>query len=203
MIPGSSTMRIRILAIPIVTFVSLCPGQDEGVNIEKLQVVDSRVADVSVLSTSLRINSTGLGEPAAFDQVYKGPGSSMFMRGNGALFAIFDQSVYVISEGYSIAQIPPSTVFHIGMPPPSRKTSGSQPPPPVVPDVVDLSKGVVRAGFGVVAPAGPATGNRISFASSKHEKTVLPRFVSDRAYRAMRLGEILSRRLDDQGGRPR
>jgi hypothetical protein len=200
----SLAMRKLIPVIPLVMFVSVCPGQDAGVNPEELQAVDGRVADVSVLSTSLRVNSTGLGHPAGFDQVYRVPGSKkMFMRGNGALFAFFDQSVYSVVRGYSIAEVPPSTVFYIGMPNPSLATSDSQSPPVVASVEDDLSEGVVRAGFGVVAPAGPETGNRIVFSDTEIAEENLPRFVSDREYRARRLAEILSRRLEVQGDRPR
>ena len=169
---------------------------------EELQTVDGRVEDVSVLSTSLRVNPLGLGLPAGFDKVYRVPGSTdMFMRGNGALYALFDQSVYSSHGGVSSAEVPPSTVFYIGGLPAELEASDPVDAPrrnEPERDQADHSDGVIHAGFGAVAPAGPDTGNRVTFPEVIQPGNGMPRFISDRAYRATRLKEIVNRQL----GRP-
>jgi len=79
----------------------------------RLDIVDAGREDVGPLATSLRADPVDQRLPTGFDRVYRVPGSeSLFMRGNGALFAVFEESVYRRSG----AVLPPGTVFHIGMP---------------------------------------------------------------------------------------
>lgn len=79
----------------------------------RLDIVDAGREDVGPLATSLRADPVDQRLPTGFDRVYRVPGSeSLLMRGNGALFAVFEESVYRRSG----AVLPPGTVFHIGMP---------------------------------------------------------------------------------------
>ena len=197
-------MRTLILVIPLALLAPSGMGQESEFRPEELQPIDSRVADVSVLSTSLRSVAPGLGPPSGFDLVYRVPGTDdLLMRANGALYAVFDQSVYKTIEGYPITEVPPSTVFHIGRPNlvsaplRQRESEGDN----SVSNDPGLIPGATRAGYGFVLPAGPQTGNRISYAVPEGTVLTLPRFVSDRKYRSKRLQEILNRRLSSQAGR--
>jgi hypothetical protein len=79
----------------------------------RLDIVDAGREDVGPLATSLRADPVDQRLPTGFDRVYRVPGSeSLLMRGNGALFAVFEESVYRRAG----AALPPGTVFHIGMP---------------------------------------------------------------------------------------
>jgi len=79
----------------------------------RLDIVDAGREDIGPLATSLRADPVDQRLPTGFDRVYRVPGSdSLLMRGNGALFAVFEESVYRRSG----AALPPGTVFHIGMP---------------------------------------------------------------------------------------
>ncbi|MHC4989552.1 MAG: hypothetical protein ACYTGC_01105 [Planctomycetota bacterium] len=87
-----------------------------------LKPLDQRVEDFNPLSTSLRVMESGLRQPADFDQVFRLPGSNKLMRAEGALYAVFPQSVYVRPPRRSrqrglVAAVPPDTLFYIGAPP--------------------------------------------------------------------------------------
>lgn len=88
-----------------------------GVLQPRLEIVDQGTEDRDVMSATLRTDPTDLRLPTEFERVYRVPGSSsLLMRGNGALFAVFEQSVYrQTSRGVQVVA-PPGTVFHIGMP---------------------------------------------------------------------------------------
>lgn len=159
----------------------------EPTGLQPLQPLDARVEDVSVLSASLRVESPGLAVPSGFDEVYRVPGEpGKLMRVNGALFAVFDRSVYGSWQGRAVAEVPPSTVFHIGPP---------LPEPGGLDRVAAVGGGSERgAGYGVVPPAAPGSGRPTGLASAA-SRPVLPRFVSDETYRARRLAELVNRRL--------
>ena len=154
-----------------------------------LRPLDARVEDVGVLSTSLRVESSGLGEPSGFDAVYKVPGGSgKLMRVNGALFAVFDRSIYQSAVGGTRAVVPPSTVFHIGVPP-GGVSPGAVSSPVKRPASME-SEQPARIGYGTVPPATSRSGSRSSGSDDS-----LPRFVADREYRSRRLAEILEEHL--------
>ena len=72
------------------------------------------------LGTSFRVQQVDL-SPSAFRNVYKVPGrDDLLMRTDGALYAVFDQSVYVRdpkAKGNVLKPIiPAATVFYIGKP---------------------------------------------------------------------------------------
>ena len=84
---------------------------------DDLEVVDQGSEDVGALGASFRQPSYDTRLPASFQRVYRVPGESdKLMRGNGALFAVFPESVYRRTPRGMKAIAPPGTVFHIGMP---------------------------------------------------------------------------------------
>ena len=84
-----------------------------GVLHPPLEIVDAGREDIGPLATSLRSDPVDARLPTGFHRVYRVPGSdSQLMRGNGALFAVFPESIY--QDGRAL--LPPGTVYHIGMP---------------------------------------------------------------------------------------
>lgn len=84
---------------------------------DELETVDAGAEDVGPLGTSLRQTAYDPRLPAGFSRVYRVPGDERkFMRGNGALFAIFPASVYRRTSRGGMPVTPPGTVYRIGMP---------------------------------------------------------------------------------------
>ncbi len=84
---------------------------------ENLEAVDAGTEDVGALGASFRQPAHDSRLPSAFQRVYRVPGEEgKLMRGNGALFAVFPESVYRRTPRGTAAVAPPGTVFHIGMP---------------------------------------------------------------------------------------
>lgn len=84
-----------------------------GVLRPQLEIVDAGREDIGPLATSLKSQPVDARLPTGFHRVYRVPGSdALLMRGNGALFAVFSESVY--DDGRAV--LPPGTVYHIGMP---------------------------------------------------------------------------------------
>jgi hypothetical protein len=104
------------------TAPDVAPAQDQA-----LRPLDQRVEDVNPLGTSLRVVEGGLHQPGDFAQVYAVPGlPGAFMRVQGALFAVFDQSRY--GPGTRSPLISANTVFYIGGPPRPDVTEPRDPP---------------------------------------------------------------------------
>ena len=162
--------------------------------LEGLRPLDARVEDVSILSASLRVESAGLAKPSGFDAVYRVPGDSgKLMRVNGALFAVFDQSVYQSYQGRSYVDVPPSTVFHIG--PPLDGFGGKARNDDTTPESSVAAESThSRAGFGFVLPV--SARSHVGYADARPVTEELPKFVTDRAYRTMRLAELVDRRIN-------
>jgi hypothetical protein len=156
------------------------------------QPLDARVEDVSVLSVSLRVESAGLARPTGFESVYRVPGNSdKLMRVNGALYAVFDQSVYQPGREGLRAVVPPSTVFHIGPPLAAIESSSRVEPARPVPAPIRSQGG---AGYGVVPDVTPDSQSGHSVSGDLLPGS-LPRFHSDLDYRSRRLAEIVARHL--------
>ncbi len=86
----------------------------EGV--EEFEPVDAGVGDINSIQMSLRDLQTDLQQPFDFQQVYHVPGrDDLLMRVHGGLFAVFPQSYYTNSEWGPMPQIPPGTIFQIGL----------------------------------------------------------------------------------------
>lgn len=190
--------HLSLLILPCI--LGMGPVADvtetELANLQPLQPLDARVEDVSLLATSLRVESPGLALPSDFDEVYRVPGDpSKLMRVNGALYAVFNQSVYGNYKGQPYATVPPATVFHIGAPP-----SGPVATSPIEAPSTGDPEPRRQGGYGMVASVGPHS--HVGF--SPQEELVeenLPRFIRDKSYRERRLAEIVDRRLnptDDQ-----
>lgn len=90
---------------------------DAGPLRDDLEIVEAGTEDVGALGKSLRQPAHDSRLPSAFLRVYRVPGEEgKLMRGNGALFAVFPESVYRRSGRGQVPLAPPGTVFHIGMP---------------------------------------------------------------------------------------
>lgn len=190
-----SILLTCLLLAPVVRGYAVDDDPLQYQGLESLAPLDARVEDVSILSASLRVESAGLAMPSGFDAVYRVPGNSgKLMRVNGALFAVFDQSVYQSYQGRSYPEVPPSTVFHIGPPLEGFSTSATESSSSVTADTVTLPH---RAGFGYVAPATTNTREtHVGFSEPWPEAEPLPKFISDPKYRAARLAELVERRLN-------
>ena len=178
----------RVQSGLVLSFLTLslpAPAQDPG----RFEPVESGVEDVSVLSTSLRVQQPGLDPGTGFDSVYRVPGRpDRYFRASGALFAVFDQSVYRSWNGVGVPEVPPSTTFHIGVP---------QFLADPVPASLDRTAAAsASSGAGVDRrPADRLMTPRVSsVASTLPGEQVLPRFLTDQAYRGRRLREIRSAR---------
>lgn len=109
-------MRYALLFQSTLTISLLCQPVwgEEPVFISPL---DQAVEDTSVLSTSLRKIDWDTRYPVGFENVYRIPGhDDKLMRADGALYAIFPQSVYANTAYGDIPLIPHDTVFSIGWP---------------------------------------------------------------------------------------
>ena len=101
----------------------------------------------------------------------------------------------------SIAEVPPSTVFHIGIPddglsvaPESQAQSRLEEAESE--ESVESQDDYARAGYGIVIPVGYQAGSRQEYITDDQTEIILPRFVADRSYRSQRLAEMLTRRLE-------
>ena len=151
--------------------------------------LDPRVADVSPLGRSLRVESPGLEIPSGFSAVYRVPGDGGgMMRINGGLKAIFPQSVYQSTPYGSFPEIPAATIFQIGESYHRAAISSPSPEQLAGEEPVEY-QGLTRAGYGYV----PISTRNVSEARGSDR---LPRFVRDADYRRSRLEQILRRRLD-------
>lgn len=82
-----------------------------------LEIVEPVVGDTGPLATNLRQPTHDFRLPTGFQRVYRVPGEKgMLMRGNGALFAVFPESVYAPTARGALPVTPPGTVYRFGMP---------------------------------------------------------------------------------------
>jgi hypothetical protein len=89
-----------------------------------LTPVEQGVADVDMLSSSLRSLQADLRAPAGFERVYEGSWedrygqrSGFFARVSGGVTAVFPMSRYSAVLGGIEPEIPAGTVFYLGDPP--------------------------------------------------------------------------------------
>ncbi len=167
--------------------------------------VEPGVQDVGPLSESLRRVEPGLHDPG-FERVYRleagaaAPGAprppARYMRVQGALHAVFPESVYVRDrEGRRVAVVPANTVFMIGEPP-----EPAAPPPRRYRERVDLQvgpdarPGPIAAAGDTLRPAAPALRELAARSDPRPAAEAgedLPRIAADAAYRAERLSALL------------
>lgn len=94
--------------------------------------IESGVADVDPLGTSLRQLSVDLRQPVGFAGVYQVPasrsptGRAAFARMSGATAAVFDKSMYVSTRDGLRSSIPAGTTFYIGGLPEKRPVRGAE-----------------------------------------------------------------------------
>lgn len=77
--------------------------------------LDQGFADVDGLRISLRVVPDSFRADTGFEHVYRAPDGRLY-RVAGAIYAVFDRSVYVPTRGGVLPTIPPGTTFHIGTP---------------------------------------------------------------------------------------
>lgn len=76
------------------------------------------MADLNLLSTSLRHMQQDLRQPSGFRDVFEVPGHpDLLMRVNGEVYAVFPRSEYALVQSGIMPLIPANTVFYIGAPP--------------------------------------------------------------------------------------
>jgi hypothetical protein len=156
---------IPALAIIAAAHAQPALNQPSGVAPPRFTRIESRIGDVDPLGVSLRQLSTDLRQPTGFRDVYRIEGSGaaahhwgisnpsgadLFARRDGAITAVFPQSVYITTERGPFALIPPGTVFFIGDLPFDR--FGALPPIADSPDRVD-TRVDTRATTSSVTPA--------------------------------------------------
>lgn len=131
--------------------------------------------DVSPHAITMRRIEIDLRKPTDFESVYQvsnvdafGGGQRMFIRVDGGLTAVFPRSVYSGARVGGVPQIPPDTVFWIGMPPVAFDAL----PPMPGETFLDLS----AAAEPTVAPTASVTVNSL---------------VMDEAYRQRRIAALL------------
>ncbi len=80
--------------------------------------VDAGRDDTGGIATSLRRLPLDLRLPAGFDRVYRVPGrEDLYMRANGALYAVFPKSEYRASGRGVVPVTPTDVVYRIGLAP--------------------------------------------------------------------------------------
>lgn len=140
------SVAAAVVAAPGLTHAQ--PGsiinQPSGVPAPTLTRVEQNVADVDPLGVSFRQLSTDLRQPTGFRDVFRidnanldGPRygysnpshATMLARVDGAVTAVFPQSVYMPTRKGSVAMIPPGTIFYIGGLPSDSFSSFDEPPP--------------------------------------------------------------------------
>lgn len=91
----------------------------------QLTPVEQRVGDVSMLGTSQRVQPVDLRLPLGFDTVFRVRGAQnvgaaneggYFARKHAGITAVFSQSVYVNTPWGVYPEVPPGTVFLLGVP---------------------------------------------------------------------------------------
>ena len=84
---------------------------------QQFETVDEGITDRGSNAVSLRRVEFDLRQDTDFDHLYEAPGRpDLLMRRDGAITAVFSQSLYAISKGGLIPVIPPGALFFIGAP---------------------------------------------------------------------------------------
>jgi hypothetical protein len=115
---------------PIQTATGRPLNQASGVQGPSFTRLEQTVGDVDPLGISLRQLSTDLRQPTGFRDVFRingsamqarrygfsatGGGTDLLARMDGAVTAVFPQSVYVATRGGAMPLVPPGTIFFIG-----------------------------------------------------------------------------------------
>lgn len=163
--------------------------------------VEQGVADRDLLSTSLRLEPIDQRTPTHFERVYRledvmrrGEAfggvrrASGFVRFDAGIAAVFPRSEYTEFAGGQIAEVPPGTVFHIGLRP---EVEERRPLAPPTYNAVDLS----ARGASALHAAGYGAGDRVAKAEGPEARSMW----GDEPTRRLRVATL----LDDasKGGR--
>jgi len=109
------TETTRLALCVLATLWARLPGSVHGQVAEGEQVVDQSIADLTPLSASLREVAPGLQDTNDFTRLTTD--GDQLLRRQGALVAVFPQSVYApTQQGALIPLIPPGTVYYVGDP---------------------------------------------------------------------------------------
>ena len=207
--------NLRHMVIGLVTALS-ATAVAQDFDPEPIERLDAGVSDVGPLSLSLRDMQVDLRHPTGFDRVYRAPGrDDLFMRVYGGLYAVFPRSLYAPTSMGDLALIPDGTTFYIGAPsmdvlatpePTIPLATGSlHVVPQDLPDHREQSTGApteerVRQTMWRADPnyGGRAEARRLR--EPAEEETVRPAIVSDEAYRARRMEELMRRAADAATG---
>lgn len=189
MVPGHSILLACIC-------LALAPAMALG-QLDDLERVDQGIADRGSLSTSLRQIDSGLQQPNGFQQLYRVPGGSGdLMRVDGALYAVFPQSVYSSTEDGMVADIPPGTVFYIGGLP-SDLTGASAPWSPHLPTGPAGATRQLDETGRVLPPPALEQVNRYATGTPIHRKASTARtVVTDPTYRARRVRSLMRQAVE-------
>ncbi|MAJ47978.1 MAG: hypothetical protein CBC35_12045 [Planctomycetes bacterium TMED75] len=189
---------MRLRSIPFITLLVCLDPSVFAQELTDFEPVEASVADVSVLSTSLRVEERGLDPGTGFTQVYQVPGvPGAHFRANGGLFAVFDQSVYLSWNGMNFPEVPPSTTFYIGAPEflrVQKSTGSSEDSSPSRQRITEPGARGSQPGYGFVPPASAMAQRPDALPaealSAAQSEELLPRFHTDPGYRSRRLTEI-------------
>lgn len=210
------------------------PALDQpfGVPASRFSKVEQTVGDVDPLGVSIRNLQTDLRQPMGFRDVFRIQGSSrdaagwgipnptggdLFARMDGAITAVFPQSVYINTRNGMVPLVPPGTVFFIGALPFDRFGAATC-ESPTSPDWVD-TRVDTRVG---TAPAVPAAGHITDHAdqrevpsSARRDKAAgdragvqkpppapSPSIMTDEPLRRKTVRELIMRAADTKKGDP-
>ncbi len=192
-------MESARLLIVAALGAAVCGGASRATaQVRSWQPVDQRVADLTVLSESLRAIEPGLRPPSDFARVYRVPGrDDLFARVQGGLYAVFPQSVYARRRGAVTALVPNNTVMFIGPPTAEALAAWGGPPPITQPAAAEGTDHRVDSRVSHRIQEGPVSQPRPHpVAGAGRARNEPPRngtVVNDAAYRAVRLRRLLRR----------
>lgn len=191
--------HIQLAALTIAMHAAYAGVGQDYVN--GLPTLEQGTADTSPLGNSLRVMHQSLATPLGFEQVYVLPGGKL-MRASGGLYIVFDQSAYINTPVGAVPTFPNNPEFFIGPPPElvahatAERERRRRSPYQV--NMQELGT-TLRA---VPFDDGPQRAPRsqfVSYADDVPQPSVPvarpggPAIVTDEAYRAARLKELMER----------
>lgn len=156
--PRSTQSPIRAAIVGGALFALASPAGAQPVNHKPiLTPVDQGYADVDPLGRSLRFIQRDIRIDTNFEHLYTSPAyPGKFLRKDGAITAVFDQSIYAMHRDDVYTVTPPNTVFHIGDP---RPTADSVPMNLAISFQADPSQSLARS---TAVPLAQALAHRVT-----------------------------------------
>jgi hypothetical protein len=194
----------------MLTVLAAAPAAAGQTSVD-LEPIDQTIADVSVLSMSLREIEPGLRQPNDFSRIFRIPGKQdLFMRQQGGLYAVFPESVYgVDKKGKLQVVVPYDTTFYIGRPPmldaepPADDASADG----LRPGRIDLRIDPHRESTAQAAmPPGRYETSSTGMSIKPGARITLPAIVADEEYRQRRMRGLMRRAagtIEDHAARGR